>query len=111
MFLKRIFKNIKTNALNILVVHLWFPNTNIQFILDPYVTTTYCTSYMKKIDKSITLELHSIIKKCIANNINTNTRIQKLGNFFLMPNKCLLHFLFTLCFLYHYIIHLEHFNS
>jgi hypothetical protein len=38
---------------------------------------------MTKIDKSITPDLNSIIKKCIANNINANTIIQKLGNAFL----------------------------
>jgi hypothetical protein len=38
---------------------------------------------MTKIDKSITLGLHSIIKKCIANNIDANTIIQKLANVFL----------------------------
>jgi hypothetical protein len=70
IFLKWIPKNIKINAFSICVTHLWFANTYIQFILDPYVTTTYCTSYMTKIDKSITSKLHSLIKKCIANNIN-----------------------------------------
>ncbi len=40
-------------------------------------------SYMTKLNKSITLELHSIIKKCITNNIDVNTKIQKLGNDFL----------------------------
>jgi hypothetical protein len=38
---------------------------------------------MTKINKSITLELHPITKKCIANNIDANRRIQKLGNVFL----------------------------
>ncbi len=37
---------------------------------------------MKKIDKSITSELYSIIQKCIANNIDANRRIQKLCNVF-----------------------------
>jgi hypothetical protein len=37
---------------------------------------------MTKLDKSITSELHAILKKCIANNIDVNTRIQKLGNVF-----------------------------
>jgi hypothetical protein len=53
-FLEKTSKNIKTNAFNIHVAHLWFANTDIQFILDPYAITTYCTSYMTKIDKSIT---------------------------------------------------------
>jgi hypothetical protein len=33
-------------------------------------------------NKSITSKLHSIIQKCIANNTNANTKIQKLGNLF-----------------------------
>jgi len=37
---------------------------------------------MTKINKSITSSLHSIIQKCIANNIDANTKIQKLGNVF-----------------------------
>jgi hypothetical protein len=44
---------------------------------------TYCTSYNTKIDKSIASQLHSIIKKCITNNIDANTKIQRLGNAFL----------------------------
>jgi hypothetical protein len=63
IFLKRTAKNIKTNAFSIRVIHPWFVNTYIQFILDPYVATPYCTSYMTKINKSITSKLHSIIKK------------------------------------------------
>jgi hypothetical protein len=44
---------------------------------------TYCTSYNTKIDKSIASKLHFIIKKCITNNIDANTKIQRLGNAFL----------------------------
>jgi hypothetical protein len=50
MLLKQNLKNIKTNTFNIYIAHLWLANTNIQFILDPYVIATYCTSYMTKID-------------------------------------------------------------
>jgi hypothetical protein len=82
IFLKQTPKNIKINAFSIHAAHLWFANTNIQFILDPYATTTYCTLYMRRIDKLITLELHSIIKKCIVNNIDANKIIQKVGFFF-----------------------------
>jgi hypothetical protein len=102
--LKQTPKNIKTNAFNICVAHLWFANTYIQFILDPYVVTTYCTSYMTKIFKSITLEPHFIIKKCIVNNIDANTIIQKLGNVFLnsqqMVAQLAIHLMFFLP-LYH----------
>jgi hypothetical protein len=44
--------------------------------LDPYVAATYYTTYMTKINKSIISKLHSVIKKCITNNIDANTRIQ-----------------------------------
>ncbi len=37
---------------------------------------------MTKIDKSITLKLHSIIEKCILDKTNANIRIHKLGNVF-----------------------------
>ncbi len=45
--------------------------------------TTYCTSYMTKIDKSITSKLHFIIQKCITNNIDANIKIQKLSSVFI----------------------------
>jgi hypothetical protein len=102
-FLKRTPTNIKTNAFNIHVnIHLWFAKKNIQIILNSYATTRYYTSYMKKIDESLTLELHFIVQKCIANKINANTRIQKSSYVFLN--------LFNLCFLYHYTIYLKHLN-
>jgi hypothetical protein len=51
IFYKWIFRYIKINAFSIDVAHLWFTNIDIQFILDPYATITYCTSYMKKLNK------------------------------------------------------------
>ena len=62
---------------------MWFANTDIQFILDPYATATYCTSYMTKVDKSMTTELKSILQICITDKTNANIRILKLGNAFL----------------------------
>jgi hypothetical protein len=53
-FFKQTLKNIKINAFNTRVVHLWFVNTNVKFILDPYAAATYYTSYMTKINNSIT---------------------------------------------------------
>jgi len=43
-------------------VPLWFANTYIQLVLDQYTTTSYSTSYMIKIDKSITFEFRSMKK-------------------------------------------------
>ncbi len=102
--LKQTPKNIKTKTFNICVTHLWFTNINIQFILDPCVAITYYTSYMTKIDKSITSKLYSIIKICIANNIGANKIIQKLGNVFLNAEQMIVQLVAYLVFflpLYH----------
>jgi hypothetical protein len=65
IFLKGTPSNIIINVFDTCVVPLWFANTNMQFILDLYTTTSYCTSYMTKINKFIKLKLHFIIQKCI----------------------------------------------
>ena len=82
IFLKRTLSDIRTNAFNKSISNLWYANTNIQFILDPYAAATYCTSYMTKVDKSIPSELQSIMQKCNNNNVLANERILKLGNVF-----------------------------
>jgi 23S rRNA pseudoU1915 N3-methylase RlmH len=48
-----------------------------------YVAASYYTSYLKKIDKSITNEFWTIIKKCEDKNIDVNLNIKKLGNAFM----------------------------
>jgi len=96
--LKRQVKDIKTNAYAIKVVALWEVNTNIQFILDPYVVASYCTSYLTKIDKTITNEFQTIIKKCKNENVDANLRVRKLGNVFL--NVCLINIFYICIFTY-----------
>lgn len=83
IFLKRKPVDIKTNAFGINVAPIWFANTDAQFVLDPYAAASYCTSYMTKIDKTISKELYKIIQHCIAEKTEANIRIQKLGNAFL----------------------------
>jgi hypothetical protein len=56
---------------------------DVQFILDPYVVVSYCTSYLTKFDKTITRELKTIIINCSENENQTNIHIQKLRNTFL----------------------------
>jgi hypothetical protein len=45
IFLKWTLSNIKINTFSMCVVPLWFANTRIQFILNSYVITSYCTPY------------------------------------------------------------------
>ncbi len=61
MFLQRLSKNIQTNPFNIHAKNLWQANTNVQFILDPYVATSYFTSYLTKIDKAMKEKLKNIV--------------------------------------------------
>jgi hypothetical protein len=53
---------------------------DVQFILDPYVVASYCTSYLTNIDKTITKEFKSISINCNESKIEANIRIQKVGN-------------------------------
>ncbi len=57
-FLKRHMKDIRTNVYAIKVVALWEANTNIQFILDPYATISYCTSTTTKCGWSSLVLVH-----------------------------------------------------
>ncbi len=56
LFLTREMKDIRTNAYAIKVAPLWEANTSTQFILD------VGTSYLTKIDKSITNEFEPSLK-------------------------------------------------
>jgi hypothetical protein len=55
---------------------------------------------MTKIDKLIIAKIHFIIKKCIVNNIDANTKIIKLGDVFLNAQKMVIqltaYFVFSL---------------
>ncbi len=74
---------------------MWFAK---QIFNLSYVSATYCTSYMKK--NSTTSKLHFIIKKCIANNIDANSKTQKLGNVFLNAQQMVVYLVLSLPF-YH----------
>ncbi len=54
LFLKQKPNDICTNVFGIHAGPLWGINIDAQYILHPYVTTSYCISYLTKIDNSIT---------------------------------------------------------
>jgi hypothetical protein len=41
-------------------------------ILDPYAVTSYCTSYLTKVDKNVTQELHTMLEKCKTKKTNAS---------------------------------------
>jgi hypothetical protein len=94
IFLKGTPSNIIINVFGTCVVPLWFANINMQSILDPYTTTSYCTSYMIRINKSIKLKFHFIIQKC---KIDVNIKIQKCNKilFQFSTNVCPTSYLFS----------------
>jgi hypothetical protein len=72
----------RTNVYAIKAATLWEVNIDIQFILDPYVVASYYTSNLTKIDRIITNEFQTIIKKCENENVDANLRVRKLGDIF-----------------------------
>ncbi len=70
MFLKCKPNDIQTNAFNIHAKPLWETNIDAQFILNPYSTIAYCTSYLIK-KKSIPGEMQIILYKCKHEKIET----------------------------------------
>jgi hypothetical protein len=45
-----------------------------------YVATSYCTSYLTKIDKIVKNKLKNIIISCNENKFEAHTHIRKMGN-------------------------------
>ncbi len=82
LFFKKHVKDIRTNAYAIKVISLWEVNIDIQFILDLYVAPSYYTTYFTKINRTITNEFQTIIKKIENGNVDTNLKVGKLGNVF-----------------------------
>ena len=59
---------------------MWNENTNAQYVLDAYSTTSYCTSYITKVDKSMTSAFRRIRKEHERSHIDTMQMIHTLGN-------------------------------
>jgi hypothetical protein len=57
LFLKHKPNDIQTNVFSIHARLLRETNINAQFILNPYITITYCTFYLTKVDKYMTREM------------------------------------------------------
>jgi hypothetical protein len=60
IFLKRKLSNIWNNGFSKDMPIMWNANTHAQYVLNAYVATSYCTSYMKNVDKSMTSDFRRI---------------------------------------------------
>jgi hypothetical protein len=87
-----------------LVGPLWQTNTDAQFVLHPYAATSYCTSYLIRVDKFVTAEMKATLEKCIHKQTSHIERIRKMGNSFLnaqqMPAQVAVYLALSL-FLHH----------
>jgi len=110
IFLQKSCKDIWTNPFGIHVGNLWQANTHVQFILDPYATVSYCTSYWTKINKTITKELKAIIIHCNENIIEANTHIWKMGNTILNVQQMSTQMATYIILFIPLTMHLEHLN-
>ncbi len=80
LFLKHKVNDIRTNVFSIHVRPIW--EANIGALYYPYFVATYYTSYLTKVNKSVTQEMQSMLKKCKHEQYETSKRIKKLRNTF-----------------------------
>jgi hypothetical protein len=59
---------------------MWKENIDAQYVLNGYDATSYCTSYMTKIDKSMTSAFRKICKEHERSHIDAIQMIHTLGN-------------------------------
>ena len=59
---------------------MWKTNTDVQYMLNAYDATSYCTSYMTKVDKSTTSAFKRIHKEHERSHIDAIQMIRTLGN-------------------------------
>ena len=59
---------------------MWNENTDAQYVLNAYVAAPYCTSYMTKVDKSMTSAFRRIHKEHEISHIDAMKMICTLGN-------------------------------
>jgi hypothetical protein len=59
---------------------MWNANTDAQYVLNACATTSYCTSYMTKVDKIMASAFRRIHKKHEKSHIDAMKMICTLGN-------------------------------
>lgn len=79
LFLQRTPSDIFTNNFNPNIAKLWYANTDIQFVLNAHGAASYCTSYMTKMDTTLTKALKQEFKACINDNSSTLDRLKRMG--------------------------------
>jgi hypothetical protein len=63
IFLKQKPSHIWNNSFAKDMPNMWNTNIDAQYVLNAYIATSYCTSYMTKVDKSMTSAFRRIHKE------------------------------------------------
>jgi hypothetical protein len=80
IFLKQKLSHIWNNSFSKDMPVMWNANTGAQYVLNAYVAASYCTSYMTKVDKSMTSAFIRIRKEHERSHIDVVQMIHTLGN-------------------------------
>ena len=80
IFLKREPSHIWNNIFSQKMPSLWNANTDAQYILNAYAAALYCSSYMTKLDRSMTSAFKKIHREHEKSKINAIDMIRTLGN-------------------------------
>jgi exonuclease III len=80
IFLKRKPSHIWNNSFANDMPNLWNANTDAQYVLNAYAAASYCSSYMTKVDKSMTNAFRRIRKEHERSEIDAIQMIRTLGN-------------------------------
>jgi hypothetical protein len=80
VFLKRNLSHIWNNSFSKDQLVMWNANTNAQYVLNAYASASYCTSYMTKVDKSMTSAFKIIRKEHEKSHIHAMQMVRALGN-------------------------------
>jgi hypothetical protein len=83
IFLTQKISHIWNNSFSKDMLVMWKSNIDVQYMLNAYAATSYCTSYMTKVDKSMTSAFKRIHKEHERSHIDAIQMIWTLGNTFL----------------------------
>jgi len=80
VFLKRKLSHIWNNSFSKDMPVMWNENKYAQYVLNSNVATSFCTSHMTKVDKSMTSAFRRICKEHERIHIDGMKMIRTLGN-------------------------------
>ena len=79
IFLKRNLDEMRINAYNKTILHLWKANMDLQFILDPYACAVYVISYIGKSQRGMSKLLRDALMHLKSGNATIKERLRGIA--------------------------------